>query len=140
MIKFYLASRFGRRDELNGYAQDLRRKGYEVTSRWLTQHQKIDIQAPGAKYSFDDRRLFAMHDYEDVLRADRLIAFTEDPADLDATGGRRGGRHVELGLALAKGKHVYVVGHYENVFCHLPQVMFFDHFDDLWRTLEDYSR
>lgn len=136
MISFYLAARFGRRDELNGYAQDLRRKGYVVTSRWLTQHQKLDLSV--YRYSDAERRMFALHDWEDVQRANRLIAFTEDPAD-NAPGGRRGGRHVELGAALAQGKHVYVVGHYENVFCHLPQVMFFPTFHELWSQLEDYS-
>lgn len=129
---FYLAARFGRRDELNGYRQRLEMLGYSVTSRWLTQHQKLDLSVH--PYSQDERRMFALHDYEDVMRADRLIAFTEDPAE-NAAGGRRGGRHVELGLALASAKHTYVVGHKENVFCHLPQVMFYENFTALVETL-----
>lgn len=134
MISFYLAARFGRRDELNGYRKVLEANGYLVTSRWLTQHQKLDLNAPAASYSADERRQFALHDYEDVMRANRLIAFTEDPAE-NAPGGRRGGRHVELGVALAAGKHVYVVGYQENVFCHLPQVMFYPTFNQLLETL-----
>lgn len=134
MPKIYLAARFGRRDELNSYRLELEAHGFEVTSRWLTQHQKLDLSHPAANYTSDDRLRFAMHDYEDVMRAHRLIAFTEDPAE-NVAGGRRGGRHVELGLALAAAKHVYVVGHRENVFCHLPQVQFFSDFNSLLETL-----
>lgn len=134
MIGIYLAARFGRRDELVEYSRLLFDRGYLTTSRWLTQHQKIDLHAKDASYTERQRMEFAIHDYEDVLRAQRIIAFTEDPRE-NAPGGRRGGRHVELGIALAAGKHIYVVGHRENVFCHLPQVMFFDNFYLLLETL-----
>lgn len=133
-IAIYLAARFSRRDELASYMNTLEERGFTVTSRWLTQHQALDFSHPAAKYSNFDRTQFALHDYEDVQRADRLIAFTESP-DENSINGRRGGRHVELGLALAWGKHVYVVGHRENVFCHLPQVMFYATFDQLLESL-----
>lgn len=132
MISFYLAARFGRREELCSYAIALRSKGFDITSRWLMQAQKLDFSV-GA-YSPQDRLTFALKDWEDVGRAHRLIAFTEDPAE-NAQGGRRGGRHVELGAALAMGKHVYVVGHRENVFCHLPQVQFYSTFYELYDNL-----
>lgn len=134
MISIYLAARFGRRDELVGYSLLLRERGYNVTSRWLTQHQKIDLHAKDASYTERQRMEFALHDYEDVMRAQRIIAFTEDPRE-NAPGGRRGGRHVELGMALVSGKHVYVVGHRENVFCHLPQVMYYENFNQLLEVL-----
>ena len=60
--------------------------------------------------------LFAAVDYEDVAAAHVLIAFTSRPAD----GPSRGGRHVELGLALGMGKRVIIVGPFENVFHRLP--------------------
>lgn len=135
MISFYLAARFGRRAELNIYAQQLRERGYEITSRWLTQHQAIDLHSKDAKYSDRERLMFALHDTEDVIRANRLIAFTEDPYGDPTVGGRRGGRHVELGMSIISGKHTYVVGYRENVFCHLPQVMFFETFNQLLETL-----
>lgn len=136
MVSFYLASRFGRRQELTGYSYTLQNNGFVVTSRWLTQHQALDLHADKkVQYTNNERTQFALHDYEDVYRASRLIAFTEDPlADIGVVG-RRGGRHVELGLAIAWGKLVYVVGYRENVFCHLPQVMFYPTFNDLLETL-----
>jgi hypothetical protein len=134
-ISFYLAARFSRRDELCGYMDTLEQRGFHVTSRWLTQHQALDLSDKRAVYTNQDRTQFAIHDYEDVQRAQRLIAFTEDPNDKIAVNGRRGGRHVELGLALAWAKHIYVVGYRENVFCSLPQVMFYETFDRLLETL-----
>lgn len=134
MYSFYLAARFGRRDELNSYRLLLAEHGYTVTSRWLTQHQKLDLQAPGASYSEDERRAFALQDYIDVTRASHLVAFTEDPND-NAPGGRRGGRHVELGVAIALGKTVYIVGPRENVFCFLPGITCFDNFNQLLEVL-----
>lgn len=84
---------------------------------------------------------FAQDDLEDVTAADLLIAFTERPrdplsqADVDeasakagdpvmltallniaAKGASRGGRHVELGLAMGLDKRVVVCGPAENVF------------------------
>lgn len=68
------------------------------------------------------RREFAQHDWDDVMAADVVISFTEQPR---TAGGSRGGRHVEFGAALAAGKRCIVVGWRENVFHCLPQVEFF---------------
>jgi hypothetical protein len=57
------------------------------------------------------------------MAAEVVVAFTEGPGDVE--GRARGGRHVELGAALAAGKRVCVVGHRENVFCWLPIVEYF---------------
>ena len=65
------------------------------------------------------RHKFATDDLEDVLAAEVLMAFTEEPR----SGNSRGGRHVELGIALGTGRHrIVIVGPRENVFCWLPQV------------------
>lgn len=132
-MKIYLASRFGRRDELNVKRLELEGLGHTVTSRWLTQHQKVDLSLH--PYTEDERIMFAQHDFADVQRADWLIAFTEDPAE-NAPGGRRGGRHVELGLSLAWGKRTFVVGYRENVFCHLPPIIFCS----TWAECLEYMR
>ena len=63
----------------------------------------------------------AVIDLEDVDRADSLLFFAEDPL----IGTPRGGRHVEFGYALAKGKRCIVIGGEENIFHYLPNVMHF---------------
>lgn len=107
----YLAARYVRREELAGYAVELRAAGIDVTSSWLT----------GAHGQDDGNReqwaLYAEDDYNDLLDADTVVVFSEDPGVPNAS---RGGRHVELGLALGFGKNVVLVGPVENVFMALP--------------------
>lgn len=128
-MRIYLAGRYGRRKELAEYAERLHRLGHQVTSRWLYgAHEMIDERpAP------EEARRFAEEDLVDLQNANLLIAFTEAPGPVAGRG--RGGRHVELGYALASGLPVYVVGHRENVFCHLPEIRQFDHFETLYERL-----
>lgn len=122
-MKFYLAARYSRRLELVEHRAFIESKGGEVTSRWLDgNHQIADGDEADAKAA----RRFAVEDVEDVLAADYLIAFTEEPR---ATSSR-GGRHVELGLALGADKRVIVVGPRENVFTWLPGVRYYEQWDE----------
>lgn len=114
-MKFYLAARYSRRLELVEHREFIEAKGGEVTSRWLHGNHQI---ADGDEASDTAARTFATEDVDDVLAADYLIAFTEEPRATNS----RGGRHVELGLALGAGKRVIVVGPRENVFTWLPSV------------------
>ena len=136
-MRFYLASRYSRRLELCGYRDQLESAGHVVTSRWLHgSHQITDAGMPigpsGESLVEGDsgcdspeaarlRTSFAVEDMVDVFQAGVLIAFTEPPR----SGPTRGGRHVELGMALASFKRVIVVGHRENIFCWLPGVEYF---------------
>ena len=130
MAKVYLAARYSRRLELCGYRDFVAMLGHEVTSRWLNGNHQLDNQGvpitEDGERRFEEgdpsvdhlRAHFAAEDMADVLAAETLIAFTEEPR----SGNSRGGRHVELGIALAAGKRVIVIGPRENVFCWLPQV------------------
>jgi len=66
---------------------------------------------------------------EDVIRADCILCFTEEPTE-HVSWAARGGRHVEFGVALAMGKRLCVVGPRENIFHHLPRVEQFRSLDD----------
>ena len=145
MTAVYLAARYSRRLELCGYRDQLMELGITVTSRWLNGMHQLDDQGvpigDNGERIFEStdtavpkwRRWFAEHDRDDVLSADMLIAFTEEPR----SGNSRGGRHVELGLALGSGKRVVVVGPRENVFCWLPQVSWFQDWPGALHALTD---
>lgn len=115
MTKIYLAARYSRNDEMRGVRDVLSGLGYSVTSRWIDLHPDVvgDFSS-----SFDSDTLNAtpelcaplgQHDLDDIDRADWVVNFT------CGTGGK-GGRHVELGYAHAKGKRLFIVGPRENVF------------------------
>lgn len=136
MTAFYLAARYSRREELLGYAEQLRELGHEVTSRWLEgQHQadELEIAAAGHVHEVPEvARRFAEEDVEDVTFADVVIAFSEPPR----SSASRGGRHVEFGMALGwvlagyrsldgRARRVVVIGQRENVFHCLREVTVF---------------
>lgn len=140
MTTIYLAARYSRRLELCGYRAELAEHGIDVPARWLNGSHQLDnagnaigdhgealVEQHDAHGSAEApaplREKFARDDIEDVLAADILIAFTEAPR----TSNSRGGRHVELGIALGARIPIVVVGPRENVFCHLPEVQ---HFED----------
>ena len=113
-MKVYLAALFSRRAEMETYANKIAENGHEITARWV--------------YGGEDglsRTEIALMDIEDVDRADAIISFTH-PRGTMTTGG---GRHVEFGYALAKGKKLIVIGAYENVFHHMPNVQIYSDLD-----------
>ena len=110
MTRVYLAGRYSRREELRTHAAELELAGHTVTSRWLVGHDELDDA------------LCAIVDYSDISRAQVLVSFGEAPRTRT-----RGGRHVEFGIALAKGLYVFHVGPREHVFHHLAEVAWFEY-------------
>ena len=116
-MKIYLAASYSRRQEMLGYAEQLRADGHTVTARWiLGLHDDPSIS----------EQQCAEDDVADILDAECTISFTEVPT----SGRKRGGRHVEFGIALTRGQRLVLVGPRENVFHHLHQVEQYDTFDD----------
>ena len=130
-MTIYLAARYSRRAELVAYRALLEALGHTVTSRWLHGNHQIDDDGLEGDGTRAERERFAQEDYEDVCRAELLIAFTEPPR----TGPTRGGRHVEFGIAIALEKRVLVVGPRENgIYC-LPWVAVYATAAEAFRTL-----
>jgi len=137
--RIYLAARYSRYPEMQGYARQLEDVGFKVTSRWIYGgHDTVDANSEA------DKTRFAQEDLDDLLDAHTVVSFTEDP-DAPVQGRGRGGRHTEFGVAL--GSHVIdqglhpvrqrlvVIGYRENVFHWLPQVQWFKTWDEFFQTL-----
>jgi NTP pyrophosphatase (non-canonical NTP hydrolase) len=106
-MKVYLSARYARREELQRYRDHLVAEGFVVTSRWLDGET-------------EDMTENAIKDRDDVLDADVLVAFSDDPVEFSPHPyAARGGRHVEFGIAIGAGMPIVVVGPKENVFHHL---------------------
>jgi hypothetical protein len=153
-MRIYLAARYSRRLELCGYREQLQKAGHKVGSVWLDgEHQISDTGEPigesgealveglrpGERLSPVDqseraavlRQKFAKDDFRDVVMCDMLIGFTEPPR----SSASRGGRHVELGIALGLMKRVWIVGPRENLFCWLEDVRQFDSWEPCLESL-----
>ena len=132
-MKVYLAARYSRFPEMQGYAEQLRALGHEVTARWtLGDH---DLRAHGEADADVWQARWAEEDWQDLLAAEVVVSFTEKPGEVP--GRARGGRHVEFGAALALHKTMIIVGYRENVFHFLPQVIFCPTWDDALAYFSD---
>ncbi len=124
-MKIYLASKYTRYPEMQGYRAILEQHGHVVTSRWINgNHEHTDVNADA------ERSRFAEEDMDDLAEADVVLWFSE-PEKIE--GRNRGGRHVEFGAALAFGMPIVVIGRKENVFHYLPEVV---HRDNLQEAIE----
>jgi len=126
--RIYLAARYSRHNEMRAVRDVLLALGYEVTSRWIDQHNgTLEQSYTPAKLNADpdECAVLGQHDLDDLKAADTVISFTS------VDGGGKGGRHVEHGFALGLGKQVIICGPRENIFHTLPQIRWFPD----WRHL-----
>lgn len=115
-MKVYLAARYSRKKEIKALVPLLLEHGIQTTSRWLDETGSDTAHLNEFTPAFC--RETAHIDLADIEEADSFVFFAEDPT----VGTPRGGRHVEFGYALAKGKEIHVIGDYENIFHFLPNI------------------
>lgn len=113
-MKIYLAATWSARERMIKTSKVLQALGYTTTSRWLD-----DAHINGTESEC------AQIDLDDIDISDALMLFSVGPRGTSFTGG---GRCVEFGYALAKGKLLILIGEQETVFHALSQVMRFDTF------------
>jgi hypothetical protein len=98
----YIAGPYQTKAECRAIAETLEGAGYEVTSRWLYDSQEDSEEA-------------AIVDIVDIERAGALLLY--HPAEWAGRG--TGGRHVEFGYALARGKRLVILGRAASNVFHL---------------------
>lgn len=121
--KYYLASSFDRKEEMQGVAAVVEALGHEVVSSWVfgDQQERADIHALNSGYD-EALKLYgriAQKNISDVTECDVLAQFTE-------IGSFSTGSHVEFGAAMSLGKDLHVVGPLNNVFHADPDVLHFE--------------
>jgi len=126
-MEVYLASRYSRHKELQGYAHELMNAGHSITSRWIWGNHQIDDEGLSVEAKRSERVRFAEEDYSDLMSSEVCISFTEEPRSTNS----RGGRHVEFGMAIASNLRCVVVGPAENVFHCLPFIEIYPRFSDV---------
>lgn len=133
-IKIYLASRHEDRPDIVAVRSRLQEQGFIITSRWLTDQQ------PQINGLIEDNETDSLtvqtNDLEDIDAADVLVVFSPKKAFGNSTGGR----HVELGYALAKKKKIVLVGYRENVFHWNPAVLCVRTEEALFKLLKNFEK
>lgn len=120
-MRIYIAAPFAARPLVATYADALRRWGHECTSTWASSTREIQVSTLGASWGTSDEgvREHALGDLKDVMRSDALIMLTAGHVLAAGVPDQRlhtGGRHTELGMAVAAGKPCVVIGWPENIF------------------------
>ena len=107
-MKIYVASKFENKDRVREVMNQLRMAGHEITHDW-TREKPHPTPAQRTQYAEDDRQA--------VLRADAYVGIFEK--DLKYSGAL-----VELGIAVARGIPIYILGSAidRNIFLMLPNV------------------
>lgn len=115
-MRIYVAGPFIKKSELKGVADVLKEEGFHVVSRW---HDIPPKEGENSREALIDE---ALMDWADINVADTLLYLNLSKSE---------GKATELGIALAKGLKIYVVGGKQNnVFLHLPQVSHFELLED----------
>lgn len=104
-MKIYIAAPYPIRDHAIDVMHDLESQGHVITSRWLKAPDELTDE-------------HARKDLDDVREADMLLALNPPGWEDKGTGGR----HVELGYAIALSIPVMLVGARTNIFHYLKEV------------------
>jgi nucleoside 2-deoxyribosyltransferase len=128
-LKVYLAAGFSRKGEIAEKSQELENLGIKVTSTWP--YEEMAGNAKLHDVTDDYLRTHARKDLNEIIAADAVILFTQDPLIPFC----RGGRMHESGFAMGLGKTLIVCGPKENIFHYLPEVNVFSTWEDLKSTL-----
>lgn len=123
-ISVYFAACYSDRNTIAKYATQLRNRSINVKSRWLT---NVEGQNNA---TFDDWTKWAAEDIEDIYQTSLTVFFTHE-------GTCHGGRFVELGISLALGHIVFIIGPRENVFSYSPGIQQFECWQDFLRYIDD---
>ncbi|MDD5710711.1 MAG: hypothetical protein PHV43_01245 [Candidatus Colwellbacteria bacterium] len=128
-MKFYIAARFGLKDEVRGIYKTLQEKGHEIVADW-TEHKPI-------KPYEENKDLARDYSIEDVDAASNCDVFVLISSDAGT------GMYVELGAAISNniksGKpKIYVVGDNTDraMFYFHPSVTRKDTFEEVLKDLD----
>lgn len=108
-MRIYLAAPWECGDVMRSLRKTLAEADFRVFSRWLDEKETDNLNGTG---------MHAAHDLEDIDGSDVVVVY--QPKEFAYSG--TGGRHVEFGYALAKGKILVLYGTPSNVFHRLATV------------------
>jgi|ERR1035441_6869975 nucleoside 2-deoxyribosyltransferase len=115
-MRVYTAAAYGRKLEIRECAKQAERCGIKVGAEWLKESAAPDSKL--AESTPEQLAIYAQQDWWDIGACDIFVFWAEDQYNQPP----RGGRLTELGIAMALGKPIVVIGEPENVFFYLPGI------------------
>lgn len=134
-MKIYVGASYPKKAIATALANELVMRGHSVTSTWIHQDEGYtsDENRPNETEFEMDFRLgeAAFRDLQEVRDCELFVCFTDVGPQLT-----HGGRHSELGIAIALGKELNIIGPREQVFHYLGTLNQYDTSEDFLRELE----
>ena len=114
--KIYVGASYPRIEEAKALKIELEKLGYDIVSSWLlSDNEGYDTS------STEHLRMCAIRDFEEIEAANSFVCLTDGEEQLT-----HGGRHTELGIALALKKDIWLIGPRESVFHYHDCVLAWD--------------
>ena len=122
-MKIYVAAPWVHKEDADKTAELLRAAGFEVISGWhKTRYDTNVYEAPDSVMEKE-----AWNDWVDINNADTIVYLNLAKSE---------GKASELGIALARGYTIYVVGGKQNnIFLHLPMINHKESLDEVIECL-----
>jgi hypothetical protein len=127
-VKIFLSGRWSQREALREVRDALKPLGHEVTSRWIDKDSDDKSERERLLQPVAEQN--AIDNLEDIAKSDCVVSFTQ------GKGGKKGGRHVEFGVAVALNKWCVLIGTPENAFHWLPNIERYDSLEEWLDSLE----
>ena len=125
-MRIYIAASYPRKDEAIRLSTALSNKKNNIVSSWLFANEEGYSINENKEDKIKRMRKCAIRDLKEIKYCDMLVCFTGDNLT-------HGGRHTELGAALALGKRVVIIGKEESVFHYHPYVI-------AYKTIEEFLK
>lgn len=125
-MNIYIACPYEMRERAKHVANVLAIDKHTITARWL-----LDSHDGDDKGDATDWPRHAVEDLRDVQAAECVVVLNPEGFETKGTGGR----HTELGIALALGHRVLLVGQRSQVFHHTPSVIQIDEGGDFRKAV-----
>lgn len=124
-MNIYIAGRFEDQFMLRDVSYMLIMQKHEIVSTWLWSTDPYETDK--------EKAAIALKDYRDIIACNTLVLYSHLGEPLPT----RQAHSTELGLALAMGKRVILVGvKTDNVFHHLPSIEYCSTWGDLMKLLQ----
>jgi hypothetical protein len=123
IVRIYLSAPFGAILSMRTIKQEIEKLGpYQVVSTWINENPDPKVAPPSEAK--------ALRDLEELSHADMLIKFPKLPGQ-----GATSGKNQEMGVAIAMGLEILVVGGKEGIFDWLSDIRHFDSVKELFHCL-----
>ncbi len=133
-MRIYVAASYPNKEAAKELAATLKAMGHEIMSGWVFEYEGYGSEPKFENETelerFERLQKSAERDYLEVKASDMIVCITDGENQLT-----HGGRHSELGLAMAWSKEIVILGPREQVFHYHTAIKQYDNVLEFFQDL-----